>query len=621
MEKEDQRNFLIAMVLMIGFIWAYQTFVVDPEVRANQAAREAAAALEAESADVGDAIVDPMLAEPEASIVEPDIETALSDGSRVSFDANSIDGSVRVTGARIDDVSLKRHFLTVEQRAELRLFRPDTIEFGDHTYYATYGWRSEGSAGDGFVTPDSEWSVVSAGDLSEGNPLVLMLDLSRVKVVRTITLDENYMFSFEDQVTNEGDALIQVEPYGIIRRRGEWRDFLEATDPGSARDSAIVHQGLIGVIDGDLTLRKYKGLSEGKGIKGETSSDQGGWIGFTDKYWMGALIPEQARPFEVSFDPDANGQEQGRGYMEIKTEGAEYGIAPGQTITATNRIFAGAKELEVLKDYEEEFGIPRFDDAVDWGFLYFLTKPFFTVLLWLKGQLGSFGWAILAFTILVKIPLIPLYNTSFKAMAKMKKLAEPMKEIRERFAADPKRQQQEIMKLYQKEKANPVAGCLPILATIPIFYALYKTLFVTLEMRHEPFAYIQDLSAPDPTAIGNLFGLIPFYSGADVKSIPILGLIIGIGVLPLLYGVTMAALQSLNPPPPDPMQRRIIMLLPIIFTFVFAGFAAGLVLYWVWNNVLTMIQQYYIMRRNGAETEIGKFIATRLGRKKDPESS
>ncbi|MEO0720890.1 MAG: membrane protein insertase YidC, partial [Pseudomonadota bacterium] len=251
---------------------------------------------------------------------------------------------------------------------------------------------------------------------------------------------------------------------------------------------------------------------------------------------------------------------------------------------------------------------------VDWGFLYFLTKPFFEILLWLESKLGSFGWAILAFTVLVKLPLIPLYNTSFKAMAKMKKLTEPMKEIRERFAADPKRQQQEIMALYQKEKANPLAGCLPILATIPIFYALYKTLFVTLEMRHEPFGYISDLAAPDPTAIGNLFGLLP-WAATDVKSIPILGLIIGIGILPLLYGISMAILQSLNPPPPDPTQRMVIMLLPIIFTFVFAGFAAGLVLYWVWNNVLTLIQQYYIMRRNGAETEIGKFIAKRLGRK------
>ncbi|MEO1100644.1 MAG: membrane protein insertase YidC [Pseudomonadota bacterium] len=611
MEKEDQRNFLIAMVLMIGFIWAYQTFIVDPEVRANQAAREAAAALEAENGPA-----EAQLPEALAPAIEATVEDALEKYARATFDAPSVDGSIRIRGARIDDLNLKGHYLTVENEAELRLLRPESSE---HGYYASYYWLDE--TGRAVTGLNADWQAAPNAELAVGQPLLLTLEADGLRFERAISLDENYMFTFEDKVTNIGDAGRTLRPYGSVRRHGEWKGFLEATDPGSARDSAIVHQGLIGVIDGNLTLRKYKGLSEGKGIKGDEAdklTDQGGWIGFTDKYWMGALVPEQAREFKADFVRRARDTGQ---VLEIKTEGAEYEIAPGETITATNQIFAGAKELDVLKEYESGLGIPRFDDAVDWGFLYFLTKPFFTVLLWLNGQLGSFGWAILAFTILVKIPLIPLYNTSFKAMAKMKKLAEPMKEIRERFAADPKRQQQEIMKLYQKEKANPVAGCLPILATIPIFYALYKTLFVTLEMRHEPFFYLKDLSAPDPTAIGNLFGLIPFYSGADVKSIPILGLIIGIGVLPLLYGVTMATLQSLNPPPPDPMQRRIIMLLPIVFTFVFAGFASGLVLYWVWNNVLTLFQQYYIMRRNGAETEIGKFIAARLGRKKDPESS
>jgi YidC/Oxa1 family membrane protein insertase len=262
----------------------------------------------------------------------------------------------------------------------------------------------------------------------------------------------------------------------------------------------------------------------------------------------------------------------------------------------------------------QDAGVPRFGDAIDWGnMLYYLTKGLFFVLDWLKGIVGSFGWAIMGLVVLVKLPLVPLYNQSYKSMAKMKKLAEPMKEIQERFKADPQRRQQEVMKLYQREKANPLAGCIPILFTIPIFIALYKTLYVTIEMRHTPFWFITDLSAPDPTAIGNLFGLLP-WAAADVKAIPILGFVIGIGILPILYGVTMAGIQSLSPPPPDPTQRTIMMALPFVFMFVFGGFAAGLVLYWVWSNILSLGQQYFIMRRNGVETQVDKLIKRLLGR-------
>jgi YidC/Oxa1 family membrane protein insertase len=373
----------------------------------------------------------------------------------------------------------------------------------------------------------------------------------------------------------------------------------------------------MGVVDSELRLQKYKPLLQSKKISGEAQdgtffSDEGGWWGLTDMYWMGALVPEQTRAFTASVNRASLAR---NGPLEVRTEGAAVEIAPGASITAENRFFAGAKEFEVLQGYEKS-GLPRFVDAIDWGWAYFLTKPFFYVLHWLNGYLGSFGWSILAFTVLVKLPLVPLYNASFKSMAKLKKLQEPMKQLNERFAADPQRKQQELMKLYKEEGANPIGGCLPILATIPIFYALYKVLYISLEMRHAPFAYVKDLSAPDPTAIGNLFGLIPFWSGADVKSIPIIGIIIGIGILPILYGATMAALQSLSPPPPDKMQARIIMAMPIVFMFVFGGFAAGLVMYWVWSNVLTFIQQYIIMRMNGVETELGKFVATRLGLKK-----
>ena len=595
MPQEDQRNFIIAMVLMIGVIWGYQEFVIAPDQEARRAAQEAARSqVEDKSQGIN---LGPTLA--------VSVEEALKEDQRISFDGRGIDGSIRVKGARIDDLKLKRHFLTTERVNELRLFRPENSKNG---YYASFNWVSQNNRS--IVGDDTEWEVRSVKELTPSSPVILETIQDNLRIQRTISLDDNYLFTIDDRITNRASSDKRLRPVGSVRRHGKWEEFLEATDPGSSRNNALVHQGLIGVLNGELKLRKYKGLSEGKGIKDSTISPIGGWLGLTDKYWMGALIPSAGIEFDGKFTriPRQNGQ-----VLEVNTFGTEFVIEPGQTIEVTNRIFAGAKRLSVLQEYQDSLSLTRFDDAVDWGMLYFLTKPFFQILLWLQGYLNSFGWAILAFTVLIKIPLIPLYNTSFKAMAKLKKLAEPMKDIRERFAADPQRQQQEIMKLYKREKANPVTGCLPIFATIPIFYALYKTLIVTLEMRHEPFWYIKDLSAPDPTAIGNLFGLLP-WAASDVKSIPILGFIIGIGIMPIIYGVSMFILQSLNPPPPDKTQRIIFGFLPIIFTFIFAGFAAGLVLYWVWNNILTLIQQYYIMRRNGAETEIGKFIAKYVGK-------
>ncbi len=606
-DPDQQRNFIVAMVLMVAFVWAYQAFVIEPERQAREAARAAEATRAAATAPLQ---VD--TAAPAAPAIAPSVEAALGTAARLPFDGPSVDGSINLSGARIDDLQLKRHFLTVERERELRLMRPENAPFG---YYAAYGWLPE--AGAPLVGVDTEWQVVDdASRLTPQTPVTLRAERQGLVFERTVSLDENYMFTFTDQVTNTGGTPRALTPFGVIRRYGDYEDFLDATDPGSARDSAIVHQGLIGVFDRRLSLRKYNGLAKDRGIKGDATAQQSGWVGFTDKYWMGALVPEPGRGFQAEFSLRERADEP---LFELLARADAVAIQPGETISVQNRVFAGAKRLAVLRDYEETLGVPRFDDAIDWGMFYFLTKPFFQVLVWLQGLVGSFGWAILAFTVLLKLPLVPLYNQSYKAMAKMKLLQEPMKEINERFAGDPKRKQQEIMKLYQREKANPLAGCLPILATIPIFYALYKTLFVTIEMRHESFGYIRDLSAPDPTAIGNLFGLIP-WAASDVKAIPILGLIIGIGILPILYGLTMWALQSLSPPPPDKTQRTIMMMLPVILTFVFAGFAAGLVLYWVWNNVLSLIQQYFIMRRNGVETQFDKLVARLLGGKKTEAS-
>jgi YidC/Oxa1 family membrane protein insertase len=604
MDPQDQRNFLIAMALMIVFVFGYQYMFVAPAQQKAEAARAEAAAA---APQVIPGTASTAL---EAPLVPVTVAEALTKADRVEFDADRVDGSIRLQGAVIDDLNLKDHYKTIDKGEELRLLRPSSAENG---YYASWYWLGSDKAYAGLA---DKWQVAENAVLKTGQPIDLTLEKDGLQIKRRISVDENYLFTYEDTLTNTTAEPIAVTPVGQIRRHGQWKEFLEATDPGSSKKMGLAHQGLIGVLkngsDQRLKLRGYKGLAKGKGIKGDldhrTGLD-GGWIGLTDMYWMAALIPEQGTTYDAEFALKGRSKE----IMEIKTTATQLIIAPGETQTSTNQIFAGAKEYKVVREYKTA-GIPRFDDSIDWGnILYYITRPFFALLNWLKTQIGSFGLAILALTLLIKIPLIPLYNASYKSMAKMKKLSEPMKEIQERFKEDPQRRQQEVMKLYQREKANPLAGCIPILFTIPVFFALYKTLYVTIEMRHTPFLFLNDLSAPDPTAIGNLFGLLP-WAASDVKAIPIIGIVIGIGILPILYGVTMAAIQALSPPPPDPTQRTIMMALPFVFMFVFGSFAAGLVLYWVWSNILSLIQQYYIMRRNGVETQLDKLIGKLLGR-------
>lgn len=608
MEKEDQRNFLLAMVVLFAFMFAYQKFFWEPSKKQHETEKAVAAAeLQANGTEIADT---PVVA------AKVPVAEALLTSPRVAFDGKAVDGSVRLSGSRIDDLNLKRHFLTVEKGEEIRLLRPETTDF---SFFGTYYWAEGNTLVAG---ARSGWEQVSAGSLSSDSPLKLKLDTGKDLIVeRTISLDKNYMFSFEDTLINTSGTPRSLRAIGAIERQGNFKDFLEETDPGSAASSGLAHMGVMGVMDGNLRMQKYKAVFKNKNMKGESddgqfSTNEGGWWGLTDKYWMSVLIPDQAQPFTALVNKR---QLATGGPLQVRTESTPITLAGGEQITVTNQMFAGAKRFDVLQGYQNDQGIPRMVDAIDWGWAFFLTKPFFYALEWLKNVVGSFGLAILAFTVLIKLPLVPLYNQSYKSMAKMKKLQEPMKEIRERFKADPQRQQQEVMKLYKQEGANPVGGCLPILATIPIFYALYKTLYVTLEMRHTPFMFLKDLSAPDPTAIGNLFGLLP-WAASDIKALPVIGIIIGIGILPLLYGVTMAAMQTLNPPPPDPMQAKMMMMLPIVFMFVFGGFASGLVLYWVWSNLLSFGQQYFIMRRNGVEPEFVKKIRSLITGKAEDAS-
>lgn len=606
MDPQDQRNFMIAIALMVAFVFLYQVFIVEPEQAQRRAAQEDVATVQTSPGSPDQqAGIEPSPADrlPEMPV---SVQEALLTAERVVFDAPRVDGSLSLRGAVLDDLSLRDHFITVERKQELRLLRPRNAE---HGFYASWYWLKDGRA---FAGPQDNWQLVEGNELTVATPITLRLEKDDVAITRQILVDEDYLFTYQDTITNLSDDSVALTPYGSVRRHGAWKAFLEATDPGSSKKMGLAHQGLIGVLDGKLKLRDYNNLAKGRGIKGaetDRTNLTSGWLGFTDMYWMTALVPEQGATYDAAFNLRGGNE----GIFEVSMMLAPVIVAPGAEASIENAIFAGAKEYEVVNAYKAA-GIPRFDDSIDWGtILYYITRPFFALLNWLKMQIGSFGLAILALTLLIKIPLIPLYNQSYKSMAKMKKLAEPMKEIQERFKADPQRRQQEIMKLYQREKANPLAGCVPILLTIPVFFALYKTLYVTIEMRHTPFLFLQDLSAPDPTAIANLFGLLPI-AAADIKAIPLLGLVIGIGILPILYGVTMAGIQALSPPPPDPTQRTIMMALPFVFMFVFGGFASGLVLYWVWSNILSLMQQYYIMRRNGVETELDKLIKRLFGR-------
>ena len=415
------------------------------------------------------------------------------------------------------------------------------------------------------------------------------------------------MFTVSDRVTNVSSREIVLRPYGEVRQFGlpdGWQPF------------HILHEGAIGVGGDERVQQKYRNLDKGKEL---SFNSTGGWLGLTTKYWMAALIPDQQEPVEA----EAKIYQNVRGIRTIyavEIEGANRALPPGETITYTSRVFTGAKRVAILEDYQKSGStgplgsalapVPMFTEAVDWGMFWFFTKPFFWILNLFNGWFGNFGLAILALTVIVKLAFFPIQNKAYASMAKMRKLMPEMEKIKEKWGDDRQKQQQEILALYQREKANPFAGCLPLIPQMFVFYGLYKTLFVTLEMRHEPFMYLTDLSAPDPLALLTLFGLIPW----DPASIPLIGPTLAIGLLPVLYGFTMWLLQNLSPPPPDPTQRMMMQYLPVIFTFIFAGFAAGLVLYWTWSNVLSIGQQYLIMRQNGVETQFDTWLKKRFGK-------
>ena len=495
-------------------------------------------------------------------------DQALANAGRIKIHSPKIHGSINLMGARIDDVTLiDYHETTDPKSSEIILLSPNRTK---EAYFADFGWLN----GTGNISLPSSTTVWNTNQesLSVDKPLVMTWNNGQGCVFeRIIAIDESYMFTVTDRVHNKTDQSIKINSYGQISRMGT----------PQTGGFFILHEGPIGVINGKLTELDYAKLKE-KGVQEQTTT--GGWLGITDKYWLVSLIPDQKTSYHTRF----KGQTvEGVDRYQTEAVSPEFETTPGATTEVKYNLFVGAKILRVLDGYEEKLGFSRFDLAVDFGWFYFLTKPLFYLLEYLHKIFGNLGIAILIMTVCFKVVLFPLANKSYRSMSRMKTLQPKMESLKQRFGNDKMRMNQEIMELYKNEKINPLSGCLPMVIQAPLFFCLYKVLFVTIEMRHAPFyGWIHDLSAPDPTSFFNLFGLLPF----DPPSF------LMIGAWPLLMGLTMFLQQKLNPQPADPAQATMFMIMPVMMTFLLASFPAGLVIYWAWNNILSIAQQWYIMR-------------------------
>jgi YidC/Oxa1 family membrane protein insertase len=527
--------------------------------------------------------------------------TVLAASPRIAVESAQLKGSISLKGGRIDDLALVRYRETVDPKSPaIVLLSPSGTE---SPLYAEFGWvRGSGVSA---KLPDSEtvWRQEGTGALTPGKPVTLVWDNGEgLEFRRTIAVDDKFLFTAKDEVKNTGTAPVVLHPYGLISRHGTPK-----TD-----GYYILHEGLIGVF-GDQGLKEetYKGIEDRKTLPLKPVK---GWLGFTDKYWAATLLPDPNANLAVLFSAGSVGTL--KTYQTDYLEDAQT-VAPGATAAANFRLFAGAKEVQTIDAYAQALGLDRFDRLIDWGWFYYITKPMFKAIDYFFRWTGNFGLAILIVTVLVKLLFFPLANKSYASMAKMKAVQPEMMAIRERYGDDKMKQQQALMELYKKEKINPLAGCLPIVVQIPVFFALYKVLFITIEMRHAPFyGWVKDLSAPDPTNLFNLFGLIPY----DPTVIPILGQFLHLGVWPIVMGITMFMQMKLNPSPPDPTQKMIFDWMPLVFTFMLASFSAGLVIYWAWNNTLSVAQQAFIMNKHGAKIELWDNIIDLFRKKKDDEA-
>ena len=567
----EQRNLYLAIGISIAIIIFFQILlptqpIQQPQLEGDEKL-EPATSIDGQSKQIVETI--------------KSREDVLNTTKRVSFKNSSVEGSINLKGAIIDDLILSNYKTSLEADSNnIQLLLPDGT---NDPYYIETGWKELNNSNIDLPNLETQWETDSI-NLTPTNPISLTWTNNQdVTFKVNYSIDDKYMFSITQEIINNGNEVIEVFPYRLIKR----------INTPDTINFFILHEGLISLLNDELLEKNYDDIAEDCTSSLQTkksfcdNKSKGGWLGFTDKYWMSVLIPNPDQSININYRHSNNARDSFRaGYV-----GQIYNIAPNNSVSYDGKLFVGAKKLDVLSEYDEKLSISRFTDAIDWGWFSFLTKPVSYAINWFYGYAGNFGLAIIAFTILMRLILFPLAQASFKSMAKMKKLQPDMQRLKETYPNDRQKMQQELMALYKREGANPVAGCLPILVQIPIFFSLYKVLFVTIEMYHAPFyGWIHDLSAPDPLGLMTLFGIIPW-------NVPPILSIIDIGILPIFMGFTMWLQQKLNPAPADPTQARIFALLPFVFTFVLAGFAAGLVLYWSVNNILSIAQQWFIQRR------------------------
>jgi YidC/Oxa1 family membrane protein insertase len=512
---------------------------------------------------------------------------------RIAIDTPRLQGSINLRGGRVDDLSMKDYRQTVEPGSDIvHLLNPES---SNNAFYALYGWRpGRDMDWDDVPGANTPWELVEGAQLSIGQPVTLAWENgSGLRFTQRFAIDDNFMLTVTQGVENTGDATARMAPYGLISRHGE---------PADLENFFISHEGFVMVADGKLTEDKYKGIRDLRVHERENTNARvtevgaNGWLAIADKYWMAAIVPMPGQEFSAvqRYIP-------ARDVYQARADLPTLVVAPGESDQVETLLFAGAKEWTVLRNYESDLGVERFVDAIDWGWFFFLTKPIFATLYFIEGLLGNMGWSIITLTLLIKAILLPLAWKSYVSMAKMKELQPEMLALKERAGDDRQKMQQEMMKLYKEKKVNPAAGCLPILLQIPIFFSLYKVIFVTIDLRHAPwFGVFNDLSAPDPTSIFNLFGWLPW---AAPPPDSILSLVF-IGILPILLGVSMWLQMKLNPTPTEPIQQAVMTWMPWIFMFMLGWFASGLVLYWIANNVITFTQQYSIMAMNGSRPDL-----------------
>ncbi|TWF53135.1 membrane protein insertase YidC [Neorhizobium alkalisoli] len=587
---EKNRNYFIAIALSVVIVLAWQFLYMNPRMEAQRRADEALQAQQAQQQDaakkgqpmtldgINSAVTTGNLPGQTQAEATATREQALSKSPRIAIDTPAVSGSINLVGARFDDLKLREYHETVDDSSPIiTLFSPADTKDGYFTELGYVGNEASGAV----PGPGTRWTAADGQKLTHETPVTLTYTNDKgIVFTRKISIDEHYMLSVADKIDNTTGAPVSLASYGRVTR------YNKPVTPAVW----VIHEGFLGVAgkDGSLSEHTYANIE-----KEAVTSDKatGGWLGITDKYWASTIVPPQATPYQSRFTHFTDGQPR----YQADYKGDDFIVQPGQSSEMTNLVFAGAKEVPLIDAYVDQYSIPHFDLMIDWGWFYFITKPMFKLMDFFFRHVGNFGVAILLTTVVVKLVFFPLASKQYKSMANMKRMQPKMEELKAKHGDDRMALQQAMMALYKEEKINPIAGCWPVVLQIPIFFSLYKVIYTTIEMRHAPFfGWIQDLSAPDPTSLFNLFGLLPY----DVPHFML------IGVWPIVMGITMFLQMRMNPTPPDPTQAAIFTWMPLIFTYMLASFPAGLVIYWAWNNTLSVTQQAIIMKRHGAKIEL-----------------